>query len=101
VRNSDLVCLERLEHFIRHSQSLGITVLLAGARPDLLDALHRLRFEEWYPEGQIFPQGNDEDSATLAAIRDVYEKLGDANPCNHCAPKKAFQGRAGRLYYLV
>jgi len=101
VRNSDLVCLERIEHFLKSSQKLGITVLLAGARPDLLEALRRLRFGEWYPEELIFPQGPDEDSATLAAIRNVYERLGGANTCEHCAPKKASRGKAGRLYYLV
>jgi sulfate permease, SulP family len=101
VRNPDLVCLERLEHFLRSSQNLGITVLLAGARPDLLDALRRLRFAQWYPEELIFPQGPDEGSATLAAIRNVYERLGSANPCEHCAPKKASRVRAEGLYYLV
>jgi SulP family sulfate permease len=101
VRNPDVVCLERLEHFLRSSESLGITVLLAGARADLLDALRRLRFAEWYPEDRIFPQGTDEDSATLAAIRSLYERLGDTNACEHCVPKKAAKGRIGRLYYLV
>jgi sulfate permease, SulP family len=101
VRDSDLVCLEQLEHFLKSSQKLGITVLLAGARPDLLAALQRLRFAEWYPQELIFPQGPDEDSATLAAIRNVYERLGDDNACNHCAPKRASRVSAGRLYYLV
>jgi sulfate permease, SulP family len=101
VRNPDLVCLERLEHFLKSSASLNVTVLLAGARSDLLDALRRLRFAEWFSEDRIFPQGSDEDSATLAAIRSVYERLGDTNACEHCVPKKAVKGRAGRLYYLV
>lgn len=101
VRNPDLVCLERLEHFLKSSASLNVAVLLAGARSDLLDALRRLRFAEWFSEDRIFPQGTDEDSATLAAIRSVYARLGDTNACEHCVPKKAVKGRAGRLYYLV
>jgi SulP family sulfate permease len=101
VRNPDVVCLERLEHFLKSSDKVGITVLLAGARPDLLDALKRLQFAQWYPEELVFPQGNDEDSATLAAIRNVYGRLGDANPCEHCASNKGAKGRAGRLYYRV
>lgn len=30
VRNPDVVCLERLEHFLKSSESISITVLLAG-----------------------------------------------------------------------
>jgi sulfate permease, SulP family len=101
VRNPDVVCLERLEHFLKTSERLGITVLLAGVRPDLLDAMRSLRFREWLPDERVFPQGTDEDSATLAAIRTVYEKLNGTNVCAHCAPKKAARGTAGRLYYLV
>jgi len=100
-RNPDLVCLEQLEHFLKHSQSLGITVLLAGVRSNLLEALQRLRFGEWFPEDQMFLQGTDEDSATLAAVRSVYERLGDANTCQHCGPKRAAVGRARWLYYRV
>lgn len=101
VRNPDVVCLEQLEHFLRSSEKLGITVLLAGARTDLLQALRRLRFEEWFPDDRIFPQGSDEDSATLAAVRSVYERLGDANTCEHCGPRKAVRAGKKRLYYLV
>jgi SulP family sulfate permease len=101
VRNPDVVCLERLEHFLRTAASLGIEVLLAGARSDLLEAMQRLRFGAWFPADQIFPQGSDEDSATLAAIRRVYQMLGDTNACQHCGPKRAAQGSAARLYYLV
>ncbi len=101
VRNPDLVCLERLEHFLKRCESLGITVLVAGARSDLLDALRRLRFDEWFPDDRIFPQGADEDSATLAAIRSVYQKLDGANACEHCGPKKPVKRGARRLYYLV
>jgi SulP family sulfate permease len=97
VRNPDVVCLERLEHFLKSSESEGIVVLLAGVRQDLLDAMRRLRFNEWFPDERVFPQGTDEDSATLAAIRSVYDNLDDASACEHCAPNRA----AGRLYYRV
>jgi sulfate permease, SulP family len=87
VRNPDVVCLERLEHFLRASQQSGITVLLAGVRPDLLEAFERLRFGAWLPSSRIFPQGADDDSATLAAIRVVYDEIG-GDP-------------ATRLYYQI
>jgi sulfate permease, SulP family len=54
-----------------------------------------------FPEERIFPQGTDEDSATLAAIRRVYENLDDTNACQHCAPKRAVNAGRGRLYYRV
>jgi SulP family sulfate permease len=76
VRNPDVVCLEQLEHFLRGAERKGVTVLLAGVRPDLLDAFGRLRFGEWFAGDAIFPQGNDEDSATLAAIRSVHGRIG-------------------------
>jgi sulfate permease, SulP family len=101
VRDPDLVCLERLEQFLKHSESLSITVLIAGARPDLISALRRLQFADWFPEDRIFPQASDEDSATLAAIRVAYEKLDDTNNCEHCSPKNAIKRREGQLYYLV
>ncbi|MGD0116613.1 MAG: SulP family inorganic anion transporter [Candidatus Binatus sp.] len=101
VRDPDVVSLEQFEHFLKHAEALGITVLLAGARPDLIEAFRRLRFQEWLPDDRIFPQGGDEDSATLAAIRKVYERLGDANSCEHCGPRKAVSAGNRRLYYLV
>lgn len=101
VRHPDVVCLERLEHFLKGCEGLGIEVLLAGVQADLLEAMRRLRFGEWFPDDRIFPQSADEDSATLAAIRSVYGRLGDTNGCEQCVPKRAANGGAGRLYYRV
>jgi sulfate permease, SulP family len=100
VRDPDMVCLERLEHFLKTAEKLGLTVLLAGLRSNLLEAVRRIRFAEWFPEDQMFP-GGDENSATLAAVRSVYDRLGDANVCEHCRPKRAVVGRERWLYYRV
>jgi len=94
VRNPDVVCLERLEHFLRAAERDGVVVLLAGVRPDLLDAFGRLRFAEWIAPDRIFPQGGDEDSATLAAIRAVYRRLGEA-------PARAVPVPDGPLTYQI
>jgi sulfate permease, SulP family len=101
LRNPDLVCLEQLEHFLKSSEKLGLTVLLAGLRSNLLEALQRLRFEDWYPQERLFPQGADEDSATLAAIRTVYRQTEQESPCEHCDPKRTALSREGALYYQV
>jgi SulP family sulfate permease len=90
VRNPDVVSLEHLEHFLKHAQSEGIVVWLAGLRPDLLAAFDRLRFWEWLPRGHVFPQGVDEDSATLAAIGRLRAELFDQRD----APDR-------RLYYRM
>ncbi|MBV8137997.1 MAG: SulP family inorganic anion transporter [Deltaproteobacteria bacterium] len=100
LRNPDVVCLEHLEHFLRKAEREGITVLIAGLRPDLIAAMRRLRFSVWLSDDRLFPQGNDEDSATLAAIRSVYQRLGGSNTCEHCGSDQASHAR-NRLYYLV
>jgi SulP family sulfate permease len=71
VRNPDAMCLERLEHFLKVCNERNVTVLLAGVQPDLLAATRRLGFFDWYPEERVYPQGKDEDSATLVAIRGI------------------------------
>jgi SulP family sulfate permease len=92
VRHPDAACLERLEHFLRMCTRQHITVMLAGLQPDLLAAVSRLRFFAWYPPERVYPQGKDEDSATLAAIRAVYRELGNS-------PKESDPARP--LYYLL
>jgi SulP family sulfate permease len=101
VRNPDVVCLERFEHFLRDAEKHGVVVLLAGARPDFLQAIQRLHFGDWLPADRIFPQQDDEDSATLAAVRFVYRSLGTANACNHCKRAREAAAAPDALYYRV
>ena len=90
VRNPDVVSLEHFEHFLRQAQAGGIAVWLAGLQPDLIEAFRRLHFSAWLPDDRIFPQGSDEDSATLAGIRRIRTELsiGQTTPPD-------------RLHYLV
>jgi len=97
VRNPDVVCLEQLEHFLREAAHLGVRVLLAGVRPDLKEAMERLGFAAWLPADHVYPQGTDEDSATLAAIRSVYRGLGIEVASRFPAARTTTDG----LYYLV
>lgn len=101
VRNPDAVCLERIEHFLRETEAMGIVVLLAGLRPDVLTAIDNLGFRDWYPVDRLFPEDDDADSATLAAVRHAYSFLGPDTVCPHC--RETLDGRSGRdgLYYLV
>jgi len=101
VRNPDVVCLERLERFLRTCEKIGITVLLSGVGPDLLDAQGRVRCAEWFPPDRIFTQTGDRQPPTLAAIHSVYDRLGE-KPVY--APANTFPvstGSAGKLSYRV
>src|SRR5208282_572216 len=49
IRNPDVVAVEHLEHFLRDSQRSGVTVLLAGVRPNLTRILRNLHFDTWLP----------------------------------------------------
>jgi SulP family sulfate permease len=90
VRAPDAVCFERLEHSTREAKAEGITVLLAGVRPDLLRGMSRLNFESWLPRDRWFLEEDEADSATLKAVRKAYELVGTQRP----------QGLAP-VYYLV
>jgi len=101
VRNPDVVCIERLEHFLRETQQGGLTVLLAGLRPEFLTAIDNLRFTDWYPAAYFFAEEDERYSATLRAVRHAYALLGDENSCQHCAGQSRLDRKVGNLYYLV
>ena len=61
-RNPDVVAMEHIEHFLRDAEKRGVTVLLAGVRPDLQKILQNLKFHEWLPNDRVFPE---EDQNTL------------------------------------
>ncbi|WP_078284818.1 SulP family inorganic anion transporter [Mycobacteroides chelonae] len=93
VRHPDVVCIERLEHFIREQQELGVTVLLAGVRPDSLALLQNVGFTDWLPAEQVFPEEDREFSATLKAVRYAQTRLAET--------PSAPEAHQEKLYYLV
>jgi sulfate permease, SulP family len=99
-RNPDMVCLERFEHFIADLKKRGITVLLCGIRPDLAKAMNNMRFSNWLPPDQVFPEEDDQDSATIKAVRHAYGLL-ERNECPHCKQKALENNGQTKLYYLV
>ena len=101
LRNPDAVCLEKLEHFLRESLKSELVVILAGIRPDLLQAMIRLQFTDWFPENRIFVEEDDADSATLKAVRHAYTLLGDENSCSHCSTRIPARSEPRAAYYLV
>jgi SulP family sulfate permease len=100
VRDPDVVCIERIEHFLREERAHGVTVLLAGVRPDTLGLAKNVGFQRWFPEEHIFPEEDEQYSATLRAVRYAHAQLA---ALNHHAPVTGVDENADdpHLYYLV
>nr|WP_016920811.1 SulP family inorganic anion transporter [Methylocystis parvus] len=73
VRNPDAVALETLDIFLKEARRDGLTILLAGVRPDLHDALERIGIAKRHGEGLIFREEEKDYSATLSAVRKAYD----------------------------
>ncbi|PJE19233.1 MAG: sodium-independent anion transporter [Mycobacterium sp.] len=89
VRHPDVVCIERIEHFLRELTDRGVTVLLAGLRPDAAAVLKNVGFDTWFPAEHVFPEEDKEFSATLKAVRYAHAKAADTPAAR------------SDLYYLV
>ncbi|MFG1480177.1 SulP family inorganic anion transporter [Xanthobacter sp. V4C-4] len=105
VRNPDVVALEVLDLFLKEARERGFTVLLAGVRPDLLQALARVGILDHLPSDLVFPEESEDFSATLKAIRRAYALA--AIDANASAAQRGHQGEWAELgkaklaYYLV
>jgi sulfate permease, SulP family len=100
VRHPDVVCIERVEHFLREETARGVTVLLAGVRPDTLHVLNNVGFQKWFTAEHVFPEEDEEYSATLKAVRHAHNKL--AAPALKVPPgTNPERADDPDLYYLV
>ena len=99
-RNPDVVFLERLEHFLRQAEAHGVTILLAGVRPDFAQGLSNLAFGQWLPSDRVFCEDDEVYSATLKAVRYAHHLMGKRSP-NEAKRREASEGESGELYYLV
>ena len=91
IRNPDVVAVEQLEHFLRDSQQHGVTVLLAGVRPNLAKILRNLHFDKWLPVDRVYPERAEVHSATLNAVRHACSLLNEDGATNE----------RDAVYYLV
>jgi len=111
-RNTDMVFLERLEHFLHEMNRAGRTVFLCGVRKDLAKQLNAVRFHDWFPREAVFLEEDVLYSSTIKAVRKVYELLRESRPAS-VAVAAGSNGRDSRfaldeemtkqesLYYLV
>jgi SulP family sulfate permease len=99
-RNPDMVFMERLQHFLRDMEKLGVTVLLCGVQDDFAQGLENLRFYDWFPSDRVFLEEDKEYSATLKAVRYGYRII-ENNVCDHCVQKERAKEHEEALYYLI
>jgi SulP family sulfate permease len=85
-RNPDMVCLDRFEHFLRDAKATGVTVLLAGIRPDFAQGLNNLGFYDWLPADQVFREEDETYCATLHAVRTARELARKSSPVPPSVP---------------
>jgi SulP family sulfate permease len=74
-RTPDVVAIEHLERFLRDAEKRGVTVLLAGVRPNLGKILRNVHFNEWLPADRVYPEKDEKFSATLNAVRHAFRLL--------------------------
>jgi SulP family sulfate permease len=101
VRHPDAVSIERLEHFLREHDGKGVTILLAGVRPDTLAVLRNVGIDDWFPADQIFAEGEQEFSATVSAVRYARARLGREGSDSVLVGADTTVSEEPNLYYLV
>lgn len=72
VRNPDAVALEILDRFLTEARESGLTIILAGLRPPLMNALARVGITKRHAPDLIFREEEKDFSATLHAVRHAY-----------------------------
>ncbi len=100
IRNPDMVCLEKLQHFLEDMQSRKATVLMCGVRPDFAQALSNLGFQHWLPPDCVFLEQAAVLSSTLQAVRRAYAILGD-DLCPTCPRRDEREAAKGDWYYMI
>jgi SulP family sulfate permease len=103
-RNPDAGAIEHLERFLRDADELGVTVLLAGVRPDFVKILRNVGINKWFPTGHIFPEEDRTFSATLRAVRYANHLAAHSGQPRDAEPANAATGPAEAEeadYYLV
>ena len=103
-RNPDAGAIEHLERFLRDAKELGVTVLLAGVRPDFVKILRNVGINKWFPTEHIFPEEDRMYSATLRAVRYAHRLVSQSSAskgANEGGTKVALDQAEEEVYYLV
>jgi SulP family sulfate permease len=102
--NPDVVVAEHLEQFLHDAEKRGVTAFLAGVRPEFLRILENVNLRNWFPGDQIFPEEDEQFSATLRAVRHASQLAGKHDAATFTDQRRADDGYAydrDPAYYLV
>ena len=80
------------------AEGLELTLVLAGVRPDMLTVLNNVGFQSWFTAEHVFPEEDEDYSATLKAVRYAHNKLAELKLPFTGPPELAVHTD---LYYLV
>ena len=103
-RNPDAGAIEHLERFLHDANELGVTVLLAGVRPDFLTILRNVGIYKWFPTDYIFAEEDLMFSATLRAVRyanQLASQSGESKGADEGDTKTVPKEGEEAIYYLV
>jgi MFS superfamily sulfate permease-like transporter len=67
-RNPDAVGMRDIDNFIRRMKSVGVRVILAGVRADLLEGLRAAGAMDHLDPDQVFPERQARGSSAMEAI---------------------------------
>jgi SulP family sulfate permease len=105
-RNPDMVCLERLHHFLQDMQRQKVVVLLCGVRAEFAQVLARLGLDDYLGPDQVFLEDAPAEasegpglSSTLRAVKRAYELLGE-DQCSTCPRRQQAETDRG-WYYMI
>jgi SulP family sulfate permease len=99
-RNPDMVCLERLQNFLKDMHDRGVTVLFCGVREDFARALDNVLFHRILPAECLFLEDATSGSSTLRAVRRAYELLGN-DRCPTCPRPREPETDKTDWYYMI
>ena len=78
-RNPDAVGMRDIDSFIRHMKTVGVRVILAGVRADLLEGLRAAGALDHLDPDQVFPERKARGSSAMEAIAAALKYL-ETNP---------------------
>lgn len=75
LRNPDAVGMREISQFVRDMKEVGVRVILAGVRVDLLAGLRKAGALDGLDADQVFPERQAKGSSTLEAVAAAYAYL--------------------------
>lgn len=75
LRNPDAVGMREISEFVREMKEMGVRVILAGVRADLLAGLRKAGALDGLDGDQVFPERQAKGSSTMEAVAAAYAHL--------------------------